>query len=533
MPIVAMPDGTRVTFPDDMPGEDIRTLITQKFPDAAKPSAPAQEGPQQTPYEAARARWQETVGGKLQNKFITQPAADYGDLRRESGELMGEGVSRLGRAFAPKVGPRVGPFPDEPAANAVTGAAETALGAVNYAASPVNAALRTVVGRPVEETTGIPKEYPEFAAGLVLPIPKRMPGGAPKPRAAPSVEELKTAATAGYQSPVVTSVELHPTALPRLVDDIRIDLAKARVSDVTADKTFALLERAKKMPEGAVAVTVDNLESLRQMLGDVARPIRDATGQVINKPEIKAAQISRKKIDDYLAKVPEGDLIAGDAKAASEKLVEARGNWGAAEKAETINRKLFRAELRAAASHSGQNISNTMRQRITDILLDPAQMRGYSSGELALMEKIVRGGKVENTARYMGNFLGGGGGLGALVTTAEGLRALGPIGALLSLPGAALKSLSNVMTARNIEKLNEAVRANSPLARRVGTPLQDWATAHQQFSVSPTARNVARLSVASRNLSTNLADAGITVTPEQLMRSLQGPVRGGADDEQP
>lgn len=35
MPIVRMPDGTQVRFPDDMPPEQIRDLIVSKFPDAA------------------------------------------------------------------------------------------------------------------------------------------------------------------------------------------------------------------------------------------------------------------------------------------------------------------------------------------------------------------------------------------------------------------------------------------------------------------------------------------------------------------
>ena len=35
MPIVAMPDGTQVSFPDDMPADQIRNMIVQKFPDAA------------------------------------------------------------------------------------------------------------------------------------------------------------------------------------------------------------------------------------------------------------------------------------------------------------------------------------------------------------------------------------------------------------------------------------------------------------------------------------------------------------------
>lgn len=44
MPVVRMPDGVQVRFPDDMPPDQIRSLILQKFPDAAnmaKPAAPA------------------------------------------------------------------------------------------------------------------------------------------------------------------------------------------------------------------------------------------------------------------------------------------------------------------------------------------------------------------------------------------------------------------------------------------------------------------------------------------------------------
>src|SRR5690554_5393865 len=41
MPIVKMPDGTQVRFPDDMPREQIRDMIASKFPDAAAQSAPS------------------------------------------------------------------------------------------------------------------------------------------------------------------------------------------------------------------------------------------------------------------------------------------------------------------------------------------------------------------------------------------------------------------------------------------------------------------------------------------------------------
>lgn len=51
-----------------------------------------------------------------------------------------------------------------------TGAANTALGGFNYlVGSPVNAAYRSIVGQPLEDTTGIPREYTEMAAQLATP----------------------------------------------------------------------------------------------------------------------------------------------------------------------------------------------------------------------------------------------------------------------------------------------------------------------------------------------------------------------------
>lgn len=48
MPIVKMPDGTQVRFPDEMPKEQIRDMILRKFPDAGNP-APQGDGEQPSP----------------------------------------------------------------------------------------------------------------------------------------------------------------------------------------------------------------------------------------------------------------------------------------------------------------------------------------------------------------------------------------------------------------------------------------------------------------------------------------------------
>lgn len=81
---------------------------------------------------------------------------------------------------------------------------------------------------------------------------------------------------------------------------------------------------------------------------------------------------------------------------------------------------------------------------------------------------------------------------------------------------------SNAMQARKIAK-------QMPVIAKV---LTDYRSAAMAFETSPSARTIARLSVASRNLSTNLKDIGMSFSPEKLMRAIQGPSQAGADEKQ-
>lgn len=73
-------------------------------------------------------------------------------LAREGVERMKEGVTEMGTP-----GERIG------------GAFKAATGALGWTLSPIDAAARTIVGKPVEDLTGIPKEWTEFATTLAIP----------------------------------------------------------------------------------------------------------------------------------------------------------------------------------------------------------------------------------------------------------------------------------------------------------------------------------------------------------------------------
>lgn len=94
---------------------------------------------------------------KALQPFTSYPST-YGQMNREAREQMGRGAQQL---FPPPGEKRqVG-----------AGLFNAGVGAMRYAMSPIDAALRTIVGVPVEENTHgvIKKEWPEFAASLALP----------------------------------------------------------------------------------------------------------------------------------------------------------------------------------------------------------------------------------------------------------------------------------------------------------------------------------------------------------------------------
>jgi len=102
-------------------------------------------------------------------KPITSYPDTYAKMNKEAREQMSHGASQV--------------TSPESALDVAKGLGNMALGAVGYTTSPISAAYRTVIGQPIEDVTGIPKEYTEFAAGLATPglgLPRLMRTPVPK-----------------------------------------------------------------------------------------------------------------------------------------------------------------------------------------------------------------------------------------------------------------------------------------------------------------------------------------------------------------
>jgi len=351
--------------------------------------------------------------------------------------------------------------------------------------------------------------------GAALSGASRLVGGK-APSSAPSIDELKAAARAGYNSSEVAGLEIKPQSFANLATGTKVRLNESGLDENLAPKTFAILSNVERIPEGAIA-TGKNLETLRKTLGKAAGST--------DPQERAAASKALEELTRYAESVPSADVLRGDASAAARTIKEANANYSAAKHAEDIDQRVIRAQLRAAASNSGMNVANTVRQRLADVLADPRKQRGFTEDELNRMKTIVEGTLTQNAMRGAGNLMGGGGGLGAAVIGGGGVLAAGPVGVAIPVAGFALKSLSNKMTLSQAEKLSEAIRSRAPLA----SASQKFEEKAAEFVSKRTAKTASGAALAARNFASNLRSAGFNVSASDLFGGLQA--TGRADNE--
>lgn len=409
------------------------------------------------------------------------------------------------------------------------------LGVPQLLMSPITGAARSVLGHGLEQATHAAGTViaPEIAANedrqknyetakgdvdlaMSAAAPGKLRAPAPVKTAAPTIQELKAAAKADYQSPEVATLEVKPTTIKNYADTAKASLNNEGFDENVAPKTFGILSKLEKIPTGST-VTGQNFNSLRKMLGKAAGSVEPS--------EKAAASMAIEHLDSFIPAIPGSEVIAGDVGAAAEKLATARGNYSAAKQAEKIDDKVVQAEVRAASANSGMNVANTIRQRMADVVLRPKEQRGLLPEEIAQAKAISEGSTTQNAIRTAGNILGGGGGLGTAVVGAIGGIATGGPGAALPIAGFALKALSNKLTIRQADKLSEAIRSRAPLAS--STQKFNQAAANVQANRTPQA--IAGAVLAARNLSTNMRSAGFNISPADLLSGLQS---GNAQEQQ-
>lgn len=315
-------------------------------------------------------------------------------------------------------------------------------------------------GQATEGTAAEP--YARIGAALLA-------GGAGAKALAPSAaklvpKDLIDAGSAAYKSPEVMAVQIKPQAAQTISDNIAGELNKSRLNARLAPQTHAIVEDLAT-PVNGPNHSLEDFQTVRTLLGKQA-------GNFSNPTEQAAASKAIELLDKHLAGMPQTDLLAGDIAKANTTLTAGRGDYAAGKAAERVQGKLDNAELQAASAHSGGNIDNATRQKLRTILTSPNQSRGLTPEELGSIDQVVRGSPTGNVLRATGKVLGGGGGLGSLVSAAEGMHVAGPIGAAAPVAGYGIKKLGDLLTARAADRAVQQIlsRAPSAAALRPGAP---------------------------------------------------------------
>lgn len=303
------------------------------------------------------------------------------------------------------------------------------------------------------------------AAAVMMPMSpgarRMVPGAAPR---APTREELKAAGSAGFNTARGMGVDYDPAFVSQFASVARAKLEERGFNPLVAKNTFKVLrdlERGGQMP--GVYAQFDGLHTAIQALRKGTTDQDNAAGGIV-------AQALR----GVISNPPAQAVVRGPAEELGQVFDDAMGNWAALERSKEVSGRISRAERRASAANSGRNIDNTLRQRVADVLdgIEKGRLKGYSASEVAALNDFVKGNKKRNSARYIANLLGGGGGLGSVVTamgagaaggyaggTASGLMA----GAAIPAIGWGAKSLQNRMGRNAIGNVDEAIRMRSPL----------------------------------------------------------------------
>jgi hypothetical protein len=288
---------------------------------------------------------------------------------------------------------------------------------------------------------------------------------APTQAAIPTREALEGAADAGYKQVRSSPFEVQASAVGDMASKIQTNLERDGILAEFAPDTFTVLKKLQS-PGDATIATGSGLVSAREALRVAAR-------NQTNAREKLAAERAIRELDQFIEAPPAASVLAGTPAEFAKTAADARANYAAAKRSETVGDALHEATLQTGSTYSGRNFDNAARQKFRQLVTNDRKSAGFSDAEIAQTERAVMGSKTADISRTLGNALGGGGGLGALHT---GLAAFGagtalggPLvgvaaGVAAPLTGQVLKRGADASTMKQIRILDEMIRSRSPLA---------------------------------------------------------------------
>lgn len=337
MPIVKMPDGANVQFPDDMPREQIQSLILKKFPEvqSVNASSKADREDYSTTMDVVKS------GAAGLRSGIESLIGTVGDVQQMSGDLGGWIAGKFGAnpetvEMARKAGRYLSPFAPAPTTEQVRNVSDQVLGADRYQPQSVSGeyartagefagagvltpggAVRRVAAVAVpavaSETAGqiarnVAPEYEDIARlGGALGGAVASGAGMKKDainkaiKSAPSGGKLKTMRNRTYQKIRDAGVKYDSNEFQKLAGDANRMMQSGGIMQADAPKTYARIEQMLNAAGQGKSPDWDEINSLRVGLGKVMREV-DGNGRATT--DAAAAAKLFNLVDDFEKNAP-------------------------------------------------------------------------------------------------------------------------------------------------------------------------------------------------------------------------------------
>lgn len=296
--------------------------------------------------------------------------------------------------------------------------------------SPIMGPLRSMVSRPIEENTGIPKEATELAASFAMGRPRYSRA----PRHTPTSDMLHAESDVHYDVARALPIQFMPTVGIDIANAMETALSSPRLAyrRHSAPETWGELRYLRRLEN--YYPTFADIDAARTALGRTARKV-DAEGH--RTTDAGAAAHAIELLDQEVRRIQPNQVMSGAHLLPDlhQTLDTARGNYAAYMRADIVERALDKALTGARTSGAGANVENKIRQAFGKILHDPKKAQRYTADELALFREVSDGNTVRNAARLLGKaaptgIVSGSGslGIGYLLGGKGGMEAVPAIG---------------------------------------------------------------------------------------------------------
>lgn len=369
------------------------------------PTIPQEELDARTPLEQAGSTVGETVGGTLENLgsfasgMVAEPIAGIAGIAQSLNPFAEEGAGKEAvkatrdlLTTKPKTlsGKRQQSGLGEtlrPVGEAIKGTQEF-LGdkAFEVTGSPAISAAAETLPIAALELLGL-KGSKRFTSGITKQPTKRAVRTAVV-ESAPEVAKLKDTARQVFKEIDDSGVRIKQQAFDKLIDGIEKQTKRAGLSSRVTKQAAGALAELKKSK--GVSQTLTEVDTLR----NIAKGVAKSTDKV----EASLGNVMINNLDDFLNNAKRSDFVGGSQSAAqtAKQFKAARGLWGRAARAETIDEAIKVGTGRASGAESG------IRNELNRILNSKKKAQFFPKSELAAMRKVVEGNFSQNLTRLIG-----------------------------------------------------------------------------------------------------------------------------------